>query len=207
MAAMDNATTDGKAADQATSAVETATEKLVPESRLRNLVDQIKELKAQNDSFARAQSEIEAAKKAEAERKALEAQEFDKVLKSRDEEKAAIARELEDLKRQHELGKVERALLASGVSDEVARDGLLTRYEREKPEDVSAWIEVTKKNHPHIFGGAALPTSSGPVGTVSTGRTDSSLQARLKSTDKTVRERAMVERLKLMAEGQYTEGN
>jgi hypothetical protein len=201
---MDKQTTE-TTSEQATTTQSEASEKMIPESRLNNMIQQITELKKERDSYAKAQAEVESVKKAEQERKALEAQEFDKVLKSRDEEKAAIAAELAELKRSYDIGKVERTLLAAGVNDEIARDGLLTRYEREKPDDVAAWIEATKKAHPSAFAAVPMPTSSGPVGTVSTGKTDSSLQSRLNSTDTKVRMAALTERLKLQAEGNYKE--
>jgi hypothetical protein len=199
---MDKQTTE---TTEQTATAETVSEKMIPESRLNNMIQQITELRKERDTYAKAQAEIEATKKAEQERKALEAQEFDKVLKSRDEEKAAIAAELAAMKRENEIGRVERALLASGVNDEIARDGLLTRYERDKPDDVAAWIEATKKAHPSAFASSPTPTSSGPVGTVSTGKSDSSLQSRLNSTDAKVRMSALTERLKLQAEGNYKE--
>lgn len=164
-------------------------EKMIPESRLNNLIQQISELRKFKET-------VDEQARIESEKKAIAAQEFEKVLSARESEKAELAKQLDVLKRQNEIGKVERALLASGVSDDLARDGLMTRFERDKPEDVTAWIAAQKQSHPSAFTAAPTPMSSGPAGNVASG-SPNTLEQRLNASDAKIRSAARLEKLKL----------
>lgn len=169
-------------------------ENVVPVGRFNGVLQQLAELKKQNEQFAQMQAKIDADAKAAEERKAIEAQEFDSVLKARDAEKEALQKELEGIKRDSLLKGVENKLLSFGATDEIARDGLLARFGRENPEDIDAWIISQKEKYPKTFSASPTPVSSGPSGTVASGHPIGSLEARLKSPDKNIREAAISER-------------
>jgi hypothetical protein len=183
---MDTETTEG----QTTEATATAQEKMIPESRLNNLIQQVTELKKFKDSV-----DLEA--KAEAERRAIASQEFEKVLASREAEKAELAQRIALLEKQTTIKDVTNALIVSGAQNDLIRDGLLTRFEREQPADVAAWIAAQKTAHPEAFSATPIPMSSGPAGNVATGKNESTLEARLSHPDKKVRELARLEKLRL----------
>jgi hypothetical protein len=189
---MENQATEGQTTT--VEATPAAQEKMIPESRLNNLIQQVTELKKFKESV-----DLEA--KAAAEKKAIEAQEFEKVLASREAEKAELAAKVAQLEKQTVLKDVTNALIVNGATDDLVRDGLITRFEREQPADVAAWIAAQKTAHPQAFTAAPIPMSSNPVGNAAAGKQASSLETRLLSTDPKIKMEALKEQFRLEATG------
>lgn len=136
-----------------------------------------------------------AEEKAETERKALANQEYEKVIAARDADIAARDQKLAELERKNLVGTVERMLLSSGATDDLYREGIMARFDRDKPEDLNAWIAKQKQDHPKAFANSQSPISSGAPGNVAGGATNT-LEQRLKSDEPKVKKAAASEKMR-----------
>lgn len=199
--------TEQKAPEQnEPEAPQTTTEDMVPASRLNNLIDQIKYLKSELAEHSKAKSEVEAQRKADEERKLIEAQKFEEVLGQRSAENETLKAQLAQLQTDLKRGNVERALMGAGVSGDNARRGLLAKFFEDSPEDLTAWVEEQKRAYPSDFAPAKTPMSSGPVGHVKTGDAGADLATRLTSKDPKIKQAALSEELSKILSGQLAPG-
>jgi len=185
---MTTETTEGQTTEQG-QVVDPADGKVREHPALKGVLNQLSERNKRIAELEAAQSVIDAEKKAEAERKAIEAGEYKTILAEREAEIAS-------LKKQTTIKDVTNSLIVNGVASELVRDGLITRYEREAPADVAAWIAAQKQAHPEAFAATPTPMSTGPAGNVATGKNEHTLEARLSHPDKKVREAARLEKLR-----------
>jgi len=168
--------------------------KMIPETRLNNLVTQINEKNAQIAKFEQAQAEIETAAKAKADEEALARGEHEKVIAAKDAELTEMLKKLETKDTEILKGQLERQLIDAGATDKFARDGMISSYlsaeERATEED---WLAALKEASPGSFETPATPVKTGNVGSVKS--ENGSLDARLTSTDAKVRMAALGEQL------------
>jgi len=183
-------TTEGQATEQQQVTPDDGSQKVREHPAFKGVLNQLSEERKKREEYEQRISAIDSEKKAEAERKAIEAGEYKAILAEREAEIAT-------LKKQTQIKDVTNALIVNGAANEIVRDGLITRFERESPADVAAWIAAQKQAHPEAFTAAPIPMSSGPAGNVASGKNDHSLEARLNSTDRKVRDAARLEKLKL----------
>lgn len=160
----------------------------------KGVLNQLSEERKKREEYESRFAAIDAEKKAEAERKAIEAGEYKAILAEREAEIAT-------LRKQTQVKDVTNALIVSGAANDLIRDGLLTRYEREQPADVAAWIAAQKTAHPEAFSATPIPMSSGPAGNVANGKTQSTLEVRLKSENPAIKRAAIDEEFNLIMSG------
>lgn len=161
----------------------------------RAVTQQLADLKKQINAHNKERAELDAARKAEADRKAIEAKEFESVLKGRDAQIAELTAKAAAQDAAMKRGEAERALMSAGVTSAIMRKGLLADWQEAQPEDLNEWIAAAKRATPEAFAPMKTPMAPGPVGNAAAGENGSSLEARLQSADRKIREAALKERL------------
>jgi hypothetical protein len=152
----------------------------------KGVLNQLAEERKRLAEYEQRIAAIDAEKKAEVERKAIEAGEYKSILAEREAEIAT-------LKKETQRKDLTNLLIMNGAIDDTVQDGLITRYEREQPADAAAWIATQKTAKPHLFSAAPIPMSSGPAGNVASGKGKDTLEARLTHPDPKVRKEAAIE--------------
>jgi hypothetical protein len=185
-------TTEGAADAGSVTQGEPVKERETP--AFKALTSQISEYKKQLAGYERERSAAAAAQKADEERKAIAAQEFEQLLTARNAEIETLKKELAGREHAMKRGDAERALLSAGVSDEIMRRGLLVGWSDAQPEDLNAWVAELRTAHPGAFAPVKTPINTGPAGAVATG-TDNNVEARMKSGNEAIRRAAFAEKL------------
>lgn len=187
---------------QTTEQQETDEGKMIPESRFRGAVKQASEYKKRIAELEARQAEIDNAKRAEEERRAIDAQEFDKVLGTYKSKVSEYENELTSMKANIKRGEAERAIMMAGASDALVIKGLLADFVAESPEDLSAWLDAQKKAHPAAFAPNRNPMPTGPAGMAPpASQQGNSLEARLKHPDPNIRREAYAEKITAQLQG------
>ena len=144
-------------------------EKTVPWSRWKGLESQAKSMKAELEAFRKADAERQDAEAKAAEIKAKEQGEYEKLLAMRDEQLNALKAEIAGAKEAARKATIEKRLLASGATNPIIVDGLMAQIGRDAVDDdgLDAWIAAQKEAHPEIFkslSNGALPRANATVG-------------------------------------------
>lgn len=178
--------------------------KMIPESRFRGAVKQATEYKKRIAELEARQAEIDNAAKAEEEKRQIDAREFDKVLNAHKAKATEYEAEIATLKATMKRGEAERAVMMAGATDALIIKGLLADFAQESPEDLSVWIDAQKKAHPAAFAPTKSPMSTGPAGMAPpASQSSNTLESRLKSADRNVREAAIKEKFSAIMAGTY----
>jgi hypothetical protein len=153
-------------------------EKLIPASRFNGLKSEAARMKAELEQFKKLESEREQKARAEEENKAIAAQEFDKVLKTREQEINDLKSRLDAIQAESRRTKTEKTLMQNGATNPLMIEGLISRWHNENvsDEDFSDWLEAQKKAYPDAF------KAHGPVMTAHVGNAASSARGDAGST-------------------------
>lgn len=128
-------------------------EKLIPASRFNGLKSEAARMKAELEQFKKLESEREQKARSEEESKAIAAQEFDKVLKTREQEINDLKSRLDSIQAESRRTKTEKTLMQNGATNPLLVDGLISRWQSENvsDDDFSEWLETQKKAYPDAF--------------------------------------------------------
>lgn len=159
-------TTTEQQGEGQTPATQESDEKQVPYSRFKGLQSQASQMKAELESYRKAEADRAEKARIDSEKKAIEAQEFEKVLKAREEEIAKYKAEVESVKAKERRARVEKTLIQSGATNPLIIEGLIAKLHSDAVEDdaLDDWIASQKAAFPDSFRGAHAPAMAAHVG-------------------------------------------